>query len=83
MAKINRKKLIEDYKNGILNDDYDVFHCKETDKYSTRKKVTKQSKQTTEKKDESPQTYLPKSNAPTVNKSNEPSLRQLKDQFRM
>jgi hypothetical protein len=80
MSKIPRKKLIYENKNSILHEDYHVFYCKETDKFSTRKKSTKEPK--VPKKENVDSKEDPKVIQPKPEKNLEVSLKQLKNQFR-
>ena len=35
---VERKRVIENFKNGILTDGFDVYHCATADKYIVRKR---------------------------------------------
>ena len=41
-AAAERKRVVEDFKKGILTEGFDVYHCAPADKYIVRKRKSDQ-----------------------------------------
>jgi hypothetical protein len=85
--RVSRKQLIEDYKKGVVNSDYNVFHCKENDQYTVRKKTAAKSPRTKVKVESlvspEPQRVTPNPRKPPDEKKEPkgPSLNELKQKY--